>query len=193
MNAPHRDTLPAPAPRVGDAWTFETRLRGQARGVRLYHRVEAIRSEEIITAVRGEDAQTPVLRQGFDHQMNRLWREVEPGEALRYAPAFALFRFPMVAGQTAWSASVQQTQDGWPGRREVHIDARAVRLESVTTPAGRFEAMRIEALHRAGDARIETVYWYCPEVRRSVRGEEHTETPRGRSTLIYELLDWQSG
>ncbi|GAB4204139.1 MAG: hypothetical protein Fur0019_04490 [Tibeticola sp.] len=192
MSAPNpADFLHAPLPRVGDAWVFETRLPEKARGVRLHHRVEAVQGDEIVTAVQGETGDAPVLRQGFDRQMNRRWREVEPGEALRYAPAFALFRFPLVAGETAWSLTVQQTQDGWPGSREVQIDARAVRIETVSTPAGRFEAMRIEATHRAGDARIQTVYWYCPQVRRSVRGEEFTETPRGRSALIYELLRWQ--
>lgn len=183
--------LHAPLPRVGDTWVFQTRLPEKARGVLLHHRVEAVQADEIVTAVQGETSDGTVLRQGFDRQMNRRWREVEPGESLRYAPAFALFRFPLVAGETTWSLTVQQTQDGWPDRREIRIDARAVRIEPVTTPAGRFEAMRIEATHHADDARIETVYWYCPQVRRSVRGEEFTITPRGRSALIYELLSWQ--
>jgi hypothetical protein len=183
--------LTAPAPRVGDAWVFETRVPNKAAGIRLHHRVEAVRANEIVTVVTGEGAHAPELRQGFDREMNRRWREVEPGEALRYSPAFALFRFPLLAGQTAWSVTVTQTQDGWPGSRAVQIEARAVRLEGVVTPAGRFDAMRIEAWHRAGDALIETVYWYCPQVHRSVRGEEYTQTPRGRSALVYELLSWQ--
>lgn len=191
MSAPAADTVPAPNPRVGDVWVFETRLPDKPSGVRLHHRVEAVRADEIVTVVQGTGADAALLRQGFDHQMNRRWREVEPGEALRYTPAFALFRFPLVAGQTAWSVTVNQTQDGWPGSRSVHIQARAARMERVNTPAGRFDAMRIEATHRAGDALIQTVYWYCPQVHRSVRGEEYTETPRGRSALLYELLSWQ--
>lgn len=183
--------LTTPAPRVGDVWVFETRVPNKAAGIRLHHRVEAVRADEIVTVVTGEGAHAPELRQGFDREMNRRWREVEPGEALRYSPAFALFRFPLVAGQTTWSVTVRQTQDGWPGSRAIQIDARAVRLEAVVTPAGRFDAMRIEARHRAGDALIETVYWYCPRVHRSVRGEESTQTPRGRSALVYELLSWQ--
>lgn len=180
----------SPAPRIGDRWMFETRLADKPSGVRLRHQIESAGEQGYVALVRGESADAPVLRQGLDRSMNRLWREVEPGEAIRYTPAFELFRFPMEAG-LAWRAVVEQRQDGVPGMRRVRIDARVAGAETVTTPAGAFDAWRIEAEHRAGDARIATVYWYCPVVHRSVRGEEHTETPRGRSTLIYELLEWR--
>lgn len=179
-----------PAPRTGDRWLFETRLAERARGVRLRHQIESAGDLGYVAVVRGEGADTPVLRQGLDRAMNRLWREVEPGEAIRYSPAFELFRFPMHSG-LRWAVAVEQRQDHVPGVRQVHINAHVVGPEPVTVPAGTFEAWRIEAQHRAGDARISTTYWYCPQVHRSVRGEEHTETPRGRSTLIYELLDWR--
>ena len=181
--------VPAPAPRVGDRWLFETRLAHKPSGIRLLHELERADAAGYVARVRGAAADAPVLRQGFDRAMNRLWREVEPGEAIHYAPAFALFRFPMHAG-LRWTVDVQQRQDGFPGVNRVNIAANVIGPETVTTPGGSFEAWRIEAEHRAGDARIETVYWYSPQVHRSVRGEEHTETPRGRSTLIYELLEW---
>jgi hypothetical protein len=122
----------------------------------------------------------------FDAEFNRVAREVVPGESMRYSPAFPLFRFPIEPGRR-WKAAVEQRQDGEPGHRIVEVDARVVGPETVEVPAGRFDAWRIEAVHRAGDVRIDTVYWFAPRAKRSVRGVETSRSPRGTSELIYEL------
>jgi hypothetical protein len=42
-------------------------------------------------------------------------------------------------------------------------------------------------VHLAGGVRIDTVYWYAPRAKRSVRGVEKSRSAQGSSELIYEL------
>jgi hypothetical protein len=181
--------VPRPTPRLGDRWVFRTALPGR-QGLVLEHRLDRIAADggfEI--RVRKLPDGQEWLRQQFDAEFNRVSREIVPGEAVRFDPPFALFRFPMRAG-LSWQASTRQQQDGGYAPRRVDIEARVVGEESVDTPAGRLSAWRIEAVHRAGDTHIDTVYWYCPQAKRSVRGEETTRTASGTSLLIYELLEF---
>lgn len=183
-----------PQPRLGDQWQFATRAVGRDSALVLDHEVrELLPDGGWVVAVRRAGSSEPWLNQVFDADFNRVSREVIPGEALRYAPAFPLFRFPMEAGQR-WSTAVEQRQDGEPGHRIVNVEARVVGPEAVTVPAGHFEdAWRIEAVHRAGDVHIDSVYWYAPRARRAVRGVETSRSPRGASELIYELQSLRLG
>lgn len=184
----------APQPRAGDRWQFATRLVGGAAPLVLDHEVQALQADGgCRVGVRKAGADDAWLVQIFDADFNRVARELAPGESIRYSPAFPLFRFPMRAG-LQWQADIEQRQDGEPGGpRIVRVEARVVAPESVQVPAGRFDAWRIEAVHRAGDVQIDTVYWYAPRARRSVRGVETSRSPRGQGELVYELMALQVG
>ncbi|NWG74751.1 MAG: hypothetical protein HXY24_09125 [Rubrivivax sp.] len=176
-----------PQPKLGDQWQFVTRLVGGSTPLVLDHMVRELRLDGgWAIGVRKAGTDEPWLTQVFDAEFNRVAREVVPGESMRYSPAFPLFRFPIEPGRR-WKAAVEQRQDGEPGHRIVEVDARVVGAEAVEVPAGRFDAWRIEAVHRAGDVRIDTVYWFAPRAKRSVRGVETSRSPRGTSELIYEL------
>jgi len=176
-----------PQPRLGDQWQFATRLVGGAAPLVLDHVVRELRPDGgCVIGVRKAGSDEPWLTQVFDAEFNRVARELIPGESMRYTPAFPLFRFPLEAGRR-WKAAVEQRQDGEPGHRIVEVEARVVGPEAVEVPAGRFDAWRIQAVHLAGDVRIDTVYWYAPRAKRSVRGVEKSRSPRGASELIYEL------
>ena len=185
---------PWPVVRVGDQWTFITQLAGSRDPLRLRHRVVEVAADgrvrtEVLNLRRPDE---PPLTQWLDRSMNRLSREFAPGEAVRYSPAFALFRFPMRPGD-AWEESVLQTQDaGWAPNR-VEIAARVRGWERVEVPGGTFDALLLEAVHRTGQAHVQARYWYAPAVRRAVRGVELTRTPTGRSELGYELLEFAPG
>ncbi len=183
MNAP----IDRPQPRLGDQWQFSTRIVGGAAPLVLDHMVRELRPDGgFVVGVRKAGTAEPWLVQEFDADFNRVARELLPGDSMRYRPAFPLFRFPLRPG-LRWTLDVEQRQDSEPGHRFVHVDARVVGPETVEVPAGRFDAWRIEARHRAGDVGIDTVYWYAPRAKRSVRGVETSRSPRGTSELIYEL------
>ena len=176
-----------PQPRLGDQWQFSTRVVGGASPLVLDHMVRELHADGGWTiGVRKAGSDDPWLAQVFDPEFNRVAREIMPGESMRYTPAFPLFRFPLEPGRR-WKAAVEQRQDGEPGHRIVEVDARVVGPEVVEVRAGRFDAWRIEAVHLAGGVRIDTVYWYAPKARRSVRGVETSRSAQGTSELVYEL------
>jgi hypothetical protein len=184
----HAAAVPRPQPRPGDRWQFATRVVGGDSALVLDHELrQLLPAGGWVVGVRRAGSDGPWLNQVFDADFNRVSRELVPGEAMHYAPAFPLFRFPLQAGRR-WSAAVEQRQDGEPGHRIVEVEAHVVGPEAVEVPAGRFDdAWRIEAVHRAGDVRIDSVYWYAPRARRAVRGVETSRSPRGASELVYTL------
>jgi hypothetical protein len=178
-----------PVLRVGDSWTFSTRVVGGGAPLVLTHRVLAIDTQGRLTiGVRNAASpDAPQLMQVLDRQMNRLSREFAPGEAVHYTPAFASFRFPMAPG-TLWRTTVQQSQkDAGPPAR-IQITARAMDWKRIEVPAGTFDALRIEAHHRRGDVLVRSTYWYAPQAARAIQGHEATEGPGGPSELEYRLL-----
>lgn len=176
-----------PQPRVGDRWQFATRVVGGGAPLVLDHLLrETLADGGFVIDVRRAGSAGPWLAQRFDAEFNRVARELAPGESVRYEPAFPLFRFPLHAGKR-WALTVQQRQDGEPGARAIEVEASVTGTETVEVPAGRFEAFRIEAVHRAGPVRIDTVYWYAAQARRSVRGVELSRSAQGESELVYEL------
>lgn len=189
---PATDRIAAPVARVGDEWTFATRLTGGQGALRLHHRVLDRASDgSVLVAVRNIDRPDAAeLTQRLDAQMNRLSREFAPGEAVHYAPAFAMFRFPMGPG-LSWEQTVVQTQEPGDPPNRVQISARVLGWEQVEVEAGRFQALRIEAEHRSGEISVGSTYWYAPRAGRAVRGVERTEGNGHRSELSYALLSFR--
>jgi len=187
-------TVQRPRPRLGDRWQFATRVVGGDSPLILDHEVQQLLPDGgWAVGVRRAGSTGPWLTQVFDADFNRVSRELVAGEAMHYAPAFPLFRFPLEPGRR-WRVAVEQRQDGEPGHRIVEVEARVVGPEAIEVPAGRFDdGWRIEAVHRAGDVRIDSVYWYSPRARRAVRGVETSRSPRGASELVYELQSLRLG
>jgi hypothetical protein len=183
-----------PRIRPGDRWVFATRVPGSQDILRLRHEVRSVADDGRVTVAVHNLARPheAPLAQSLDAEMNRLSREFSPGETVHYAPAFAMFRFPMGPG-ASWSLSVQQTQEPLDPPTEIRIQARVLRWERVQVGAGRFDALRIEARHAVEDVSIDSTYWYAPVAGRAVRGEEVTRSSAGRSELHYELLELHRG
>jgi len=184
----------AALPRVspGDHWTFATRVPGSTDVLRLRHVVQSVAADgrvavHVTNLARPDEAP---LTQVLDREMNRVSREFAPGEAVHYAPAFAMFRFPMAPGRR-WRLAVQQTQEPGDPPTEIGIAAEVQRWESVEVPAGRFDALRIEARHSVDGLVVASTYWYAPRAARAVRGIEVTQTAQGRGELHYEMLALQ--
>ncbi len=97
----------------------------------------------------------------------------------RYEP----LHFPLAVGRS-WSFEYD-----YAGKNPVSVKqtARVVGYETVSTPAGRFDALRIEheGRYEATDGRyrwqgrISETYWYAPSVGRSVRHDYRDTTGKG--------------
>ena len=185
--------LSAPDIRPGDRWVFVLRTqeevdRGDA-GLVTANDVTAIGpGGELHVEVRRLDkAESPVLRNVYSHQFDLLSREVVPGEAVEYRPAFPQFEFPMAVGDT-WKRQITQIQPEWELHAQVGVSVTVEAEEVVTVRAGTFRTLRLQGHYTAPQATVMTHYWYAPAAGRSVKGVEDTLAINGtRTRLIYEL------
>lgn len=185
--------LSAPDIRPGDRWVFVLRTqeeveRGDAGLVTANHVTSVGPGGELHVEVQRLDkAESPVLRNVYSHQFDLLSREVVPGEAVEYRPAFPQFEFPMAVGDT-WKRQVAQIQPEWELHAQVGVSVTVEAEEVVTVPAGTFRTFRLQGHYTASQATVMTRYWYAPAAGRSVKGVEDTLAINGtRTRLIYEL------
>ena len=185
--------LPRPDIRPGDRWVFVTRTqeeaeRGDAGLVMANHVTEIGPNGELHVEVqRINKADSPVLKNIYSNQFDLLSREVVPGEAVQYSPAFPQFEFPMTVGNT-WKEQVTQSQPEWELHAQVGVSVTVEAEETVTVPAGTFRTLRLQGHYTASQATVMTHYWYAPAAGRSVKGVEDTLAINGtRTRLIYEL------
>jgi hypothetical protein len=177
--------IPAPSLKVGDRWVY--------RGVDGYrvkivwdetHEVVAIRPDELTVRVsgRGNTATT-------DFDRTEIWSApgivrvgaVYESETDRFDPPLIRFKYPLSVGET-WAQSLRNL-DKPPGpygpiQRHVRVGG----YETVTTPAGTFNAMKMQIIMQLDDETFwryptECTYtlWYAPEVNGWVRQEQRSQ------------------
>lgn len=213
--------VPAPEPRVGDAWNYTVLdgFRGFERGAASFA-VTAVQGETFTAEV--EEAGGPVTRSftlrlrpradsapaadpsaDAGHAVTRTfargWNPVNgrtpAGDEVTYDPPLPLFVFPLEDGRR-WTQTVTATVTRTGARFPVFVQGRVLGRETVTTPAGTFDAIRIQRSLRIGDGetsiwRSDTFQaeteWYAPAVGRSVRYQQdlnyYMDTMRGREPM----------
>ena len=97
-----------------------------------------------------------------------------------FDPPLESIRFPLTVGEK-WKQTVQMTDERGQ-TRNWRASFRTVRWEKVKTPAGEFNALRVERQMNLGDREaswgdtsVFDVFWYVPEVQRWVRRERRSE------------------
>lgn len=179
--------------RVGDRWVFVTRTQEEIDrgdpGLILSNHVTHIDPEGRVhvEVQRTNKADSPALKNIYNRQFDLLSREVVPGEAIEYSPAFPQFMFPLSVGKI-WKDVVTQIQPEWDMRTKLGVSVTVEAEESVTVPAGTFHAFRLQGHYTAAQATVMTHYWYAPAAGRAVKGIEDTLSINGvRTRLVYEL------
>lgn len=195
------DAVAALLPKAGDTWTYSFRsIWGNVGERTLVYRVTAVSEGEVRETMSVQGAAISTDERAFGssvavverhvagvavHELNpylQAFAHLEPG--MRWQPVTV----PETAGlATPWSAH-----------------ARVVGREKVRTPAGEFDALRIQldanrpvisgALAITVEpARIDQVLWYAPQAKRIVRQERKVFTTKGnvldRDTV--ELLKYE--
>jgi hypothetical protein len=136
--------VPAPQMRAGDSWVFDRTIeRGTAgfgRG-RKAMKVESVDGDTMIVGVKPDGS--PMNFQ--DVLMGTDWskrRNIEGKDVVTARP----FAFPLSVGKT-WSADyADTTPHGNTLSAKFHVDYHVAGWEDVTTPAGAFHALKIEAV-----------------------------------------------
>ncbi len=133
----------APSFKVGDAWVFDRSIERGATGYaseRLAVQVEQLREDVMVIGIKKDGAPG-----AFEDQMvGQDWskrRTLDGEETVVGRP----FDFPMSVGKT-WKLDVADpTRKGAQLSSEVQTHYKVVGWEDVTTPAGSFHALRVEA------------------------------------------------
>jgi len=163
-----------PDVRVGDNWVIQNR---NARTGELQQELDLT-----VTGV-SDTSITTVSPDGQSRTYTREWNQVETknGEAVTFSakPSFQLLQFPIEVGRkwdVRWEQVTPRQFTKWQGQAVVKG------VESVSVPAGTFNAFRIEfeasynGEARGGGSsrwtgrRTQTI-WYAPDAKRTVRSE----------------------
>jgi hypothetical protein len=105
-------------------------------------------------------------------------------------------QWPLIVGKSWKSIQPWTNAEGQSGRNEVELRVEAA--ESVTTPAGVFQTMKVVSSGywfnetRGGSGRLESIFWISPTAKREVRSESRIWTGTGRyfETSGNELLSF---
>ena len=194
----------APQYRVGDRWVY--RVRDGFANPTIYEETHAV------TAVGTDGVTVNVIVTGGGHTVQRVERWVDGGrmaqgalldiETRRFDEPLVMFRFPMQPGST-WTQRVGNV-DLYTGRRgPIARYVRVAGQERVTTPAGTFDAVRLNVIMQLDDEEFwrwptDATYtvWYAPaakapvrEVRRADYLEKGGDESVGRLPSQYALVE----
>ncbi|MFL9883662.1 hypothetical protein PQR66_11535 [Paraburkholderia agricolaris] len=178
----------APTFRVGEEWEFvyENELDRSKSG-RYTQRVENVGPNGTQLAVLSDDHTRNTF---LDASVN-----VVQSPTGRFTPSTEALRFPLFVGKS-WTAEYTFASGAWTSRCE--RSAKVTAIERVSTPAGTFDAFRVESATTwagmsigAGSGRSRSVDWYAPAVGRVVK-EQYEDLPNNknapRSSSSYELV-----
>jgi len=102
-------------------------------------------------------------------------------ETRSFAEPLARWRFPL-AGGASWNQWVDQVNETGGTRGRINRYVRVAGSDSVVTPAGTFDALRMFVIMRLDDedafrhaTEVRHIVWYAPAVRATVREERRAE------------------
>ena len=170
-----------PAYRVGDRWVY----RAQDGWFRLFTNWDETHT---ISAVNADGVTERVTLKGptLDVTRSELWPapgKVKVGavyehETRRFATPLDRFRFPLAPGAT-WSQFVNNVDETNRTSGQINYYLRAQGWETVSTPAGTFDAIVLHVLIWLDDetfwrypTQCNYTIWYAPAVRGVVREEK---------------------
>jgi hypothetical protein len=175
---PKRADAPAVgSPKPGDTWTYRFRSRWPNVGERvLTARVIGVGPGEIRDTLGVEDAPSPGVEHRFDSRATVAERQAGGVTIAELNPYLAALADPS-PGQRWESVAIADL----PGSATPwNAQARVVAKETVATPAGEFEALRVQldaqrtviggsVALTTEPARIDQTLWYAPSAKRLVR------------------------
>lgn len=183
--------IPAPDVHVGDSWTFRI-IDGFTKDITgiASHRVVEVTPDEINVLVEWKDRPIRSLWV-FDHQ----WR-LKDDSVRRFEPYRPDYQFPMGVG-VQWEKEFHSMIFKTGAAFSEFVRAKVVGKESVTVPAGSFEAYRIEIINEARStaadgsiSKTELTIWYSPDVKRFVKQEIRViANGRVRNKTMVELTE----
>src|SRR5689334_10173403 len=200
----------APTPQVGDRWTY--------RATDGYRNAIAWQEAYEVTSVAPDSIEVKVVvtGAGVNHTRTEIWSApgvmlqgaIYEDETRRFEPGWIRYKFPMATGDK-WSQELRQPnqQPGPYGPMQSTVTVGG--YESVKTPAGTFNALKIRYFLRLDDetfwrypTECDYYVWYAPDLGVMVREEKRSHwTEKGRTSAtgnfgqraIYQLVSFTRG
>jgi len=181
------------AVRVGDRWVYETKdeITGFPKAT-YSHVVTEVSPKEVIVnlSFRGKSGSSLMV---YDHD----WNRIEQSNA-KFRPNDGQgIRLPLAVGRE-WRAEYEARATQTGAVTKGSVLSKVVGQEMVTTPAGTFDAFKIETrvqnINTADPSQsflFENVTWYAPQVNHWVRRKLVTKVRnRTQSSSSEELIDF---
>ena len=200
----------APQLRVGDRWVY--------RAVDGYRQKSVWNETHEITSIdaNGITVKVAINGAGMDFTRTEVWSApgvvrigaISEVETDRFDPALIRYQYPMTNG-ASWSQSMRNLDKPPNPFGEIRSRATVGGYESVSTPAGTFNAIKIRYLIQLDDATLwrnatqcDYVVWYAPDVGAMVREQKRSyylpkdieagaEVPG--QNAVYELTSYTRG
>lgn len=193
---------PAPAPefRAGDQWVYRV-TTGFAQPL-VYDETWTV------TAASPQGTDLRVVAKGgwLDTERREVWPApglVSQGalfevETRRFATPLERYRYPLTVGER-WNQNVVNYNEQLGRDGPINRYVRVLGYETVTVPAGTFEALRLEVLMRLDDGELwrwptDCLYtvWYAPAVKGVVKESRRATYVERRSDVTNGLLPAQN-
>ena len=169
--------IEAPTYRVGDRLVYH--VRDGFRDPIVYDETH------VVTAVGADGITVRITMKGARVDGERIEKWAAPGRVLqgslfdietrRFAAPLDRYRFPLRTGQR-WSQFVDNFNEFTGKEGQINRYVRVGAVEKVTTPAGTFDAIRLNVIMRLDDEEFwhwptdcNYTIWYAPAVKASVR------------------------
>jgi hypothetical protein len=196
LGADESAPVPKPDVKVGDSWSyrFTEHQTNVPKTSRSTLRVSFAGSGVILTVDSIDDGRE------HESQYESDWSVVSLGRFGQvFEPPIRLYQFPLQVGAEQMYAYELVAQRGGPARGRAEGRSKVVGWEDVEVPAGKFRALKIEAIgtFRRLDANIfsrqRSTLWYAPEVKRWVKRSFETG-PVGQAlslNWVTELVEFK--
>jgi hypothetical protein len=200
---PSRDGVDAPQLRPGDKWTYRV-VEGYRRKSTWTetHEVKSVVPGSLTVAVTAEGPKEPVTREEVWSAPGVVRSGTIAGfDTKRFEPPLIRYRFPLTRRAT-WSQRVRDVDKPAGPYGGISFKASVVGHETISTPAGKFDTVKIRYVYQLDDESLsnyatqcEYVVWYSAAVGSAVqeqrrawaatKGVSSVRTPA--ETGVYEL------
>lgn len=188
--AGNHESVPAPAPAVGDSWTYQyTDVWKGAKGNINRLEVAAIDQDGVHVAIKRAASGALINTQRFSADMNPIDRG-----GMHFAPSFTRYAFPLAPGKE-WNSEVVGDNSKAGKQWRYQIKGKVMDWEKVRVPAGEFEALKIvvEAQYGAVDGsahggRLTETVWFVPALNHYVKLDYQDRDAQGR---LYSRDSWE--
>lgn len=182
-----------PAPHVGDCWTYrQTDLSNDEMGRSKY--CVAALSDTTITATQEDTSGQPNETMTLDRSGNT----TRSGDKI-WEPSNLAHLFPAIGGET-WSGRMRVKNGKAGPYQSCLVQGKVLPAETVTVPAGTFQALRFESEVECWDTSTKTagftvkilnIRWYAPEINNNVMTDLYTfSNGRIRSKVNSQLITY---